>query len=375
MAHRTSLFKLGRQIAVTALLCCFAASGAASSRYHTRLGGFGALRLSQQCAVSETDGLLVVDNSSASAVLLLDTVPVRSADYRCQVRLANAHNRPGKSYKTATASSVPSTMCGMALNAAADGSSYVAVELRWRNTALHDDLTDTRMLDVGVVARFADTTCTLASTTLTAGVDLHDGFNCLEARISGNTLLLSIGAKRLEKVLECQLPPARGDVYAGCVVGPACKARVERVVVAEAKGRLRPVYSAHTVESLNALFAVSQDPFEGYWEYLDRETDDAHVRLGGRYVVALVADGSGGYNIIYISGAQVRRTEWQTGMVKGTMARTVFIDNYRAVWTDATFCPISDDVFATFESGSILSIKLPVLKSQLRFSKMPAKTL
>ncbi len=373
--HNKSISTAKRLLVALALLLAIADACMATARYHTRLGGFGALSMSRSCQVTETDGCLVVDNHSDSAVLVLDTVPVRSADYRCQVRLANEHNRQGKTYKTASGREVSSAMCGLVLNASADCSRYVAVELRCRNTALHDDLTDARLLDVAVVAHDGDSVATLATATLAEGVDLHDGFNCVEATVSGYELSISIGSRQMEKVLRCTLPVATGPVRAGCVVGPACQSRIERVVVAERAGRLRPVDSGYTIESLNALFAASRDPFEGYWQYLDRETDDAHVRLGGRYVVALVADGKGGYTIIYISGAQVRRAEWRTGMVKGTMAKTVFTDNYRAVWTDASFGQESDDVFAVFESGTILNVKFPVLKSQLRFSKMPVKSL
>ena len=368
--HNKSKSTTKRLIVALTLLFAIADACMATARYHTRLGGFGSLSMSHRCPATETDGCLVVDNQSDSAVLVLDTVPVRSADYRCQVRLANEHNRQGKTYKTVSGRVVSSTVCGLVLNASADGSRYVAVELSCHNTALHDDLHDARLLDVAVIAHDGDSVCTLAS-----GVDLHDGFNCVEAVVRGNSLSVSIGSKRMEKVMECALPESTGPVRAGCLAGPACQARIERVVVAERAGRLRPVSSGHTIESLNALFAASRDPFEGYWQYLDRETDDAHVRLGGRYKVALVADGNGGYTIIYIDGAQVRRAEWHTGMVKGTMAKTVFTDNYRAVWTDASFGQEADDVFAVFESGSILSVKFPVLKSQLRFSKMPVKSL
>lgn len=167
--HTKSISTAKRLLVALMLLLTIADAGLAAARYHTRLGGFGALSISHWCQATEADGCLVVDNHSDSAVLVLDTVPVRSADYRCQVRLANEHNRQGKTYKTASGRVVSSTVCGLALNASADGSRYVAVELRCRNTALHDDLTDARLLDVAVVAHDGDSACTIASVTLASG--------------------------------------------------------------------------------------------------------------------------------------------------------------------------------------------------------------
>ena len=69
------------------------------------------------------------------------------------------------------------------------------------------------------------------------------------------------------------------------------------------------------------------------------------------------------------------RRQWRTGMVKAVMRPTVFTANYRARWSDAAFGVVDDDVFATFESGSILNVKFPVLKSQIRFSKVPQRAL
>ena len=361
-------------VLAAAVLLCGGVNISATTRYHTRMGGFESLRPVGECAVTRADGLMVVDNQSAVPVLILDTVPVHSVDYRCQVRLANAHNKPGKVYKS-QAGQIASTVCGMALNASVEGKSYVGIEISCRNTALHDDITDRRLLDVAVVDHSGDSAHVVARTTLDSGVDLLDGFNCIEAVVSGSSLKVRIGAKRLADVLECVLPEARGIIYAGALAGPACKASIERVVVNEKTGQARPVYSNYTVESLNERFAVTQDPYEGYWEYLDRETDDKHVQLGGRYVVALVASDKGGYDIIYISGARVKRAQWHAGMVKGVMTKTVFTDNFRCVWTDATFDQHSDDVFVTFESGAIMNVKFPVYKSQVRFSRMAVKSL
>ena len=121
--------------------------------------------------------------------------------------------------------------------------------------------------------------------------------------------------------------------------------------------------------ALDAHFAASTDPLEGYWQYLDRDMDDNILRLGGRYVVALVQAGDG-YDIIYVNGAQVKRQQWTTGLWKGHLKKTAFIDNYTATWVDATFLPITDDVYATFDNAVILTLRFPVFRSQLRLAKV-----
>ena len=367
---------ISRLVAVAAMLAA-AVALVAATRYHTAVNGFGGLRASVPgCTLAVRHGQwAALSNATPAPVLVLDTVPVRSADYRCQVRIANLHSKPGNTYHAA-GRAYKSTWSGLALNAAPDGSRWVAVELSCANTDLHNDATDRRLLTVSVVNhRSGCADSVLASATVTDGVDLYDGFNCIEAEVQGGSLAVSVGNRRLSRLLECRLPDVQGGVWAGCIAGPASSVQVERVVVSEKAGQERPLDTGLTLDSLNSRFAASTDPYEGYWQYLDRETDDTRVRIGGRYVVALVADGADGYRIVYVSGAQAMRRQWHTGMVKAVMHPTVFTANYRVRWSDAAFGVIDDDVFATFESGAILSLKFPVLKSQIRFSKMPQRTL
>ena len=96
---------------------------------------------------------------------------------------------------------------------------------------------------------------------------------------------------------------------------------------------------------------------------------DEWLRLGGRYTLAIVRADKG-YDIIYMGGAQVKKTMWQAGMLKGHLTRTVFSGNYDATWIDATMEPIDEDVQASIENGIILTLSFPVYKSQVRFSKV-----
>ena len=96
---------------------------------------------------------------------------------------------------------------------------------------------------------------------------------------------------------------------------------------------------------------------------------DEWLRLGGRYTLAVVR-ADDGYDLIYINGAQVKKSQWQTGMLKGHITKTMFTGNYDATWIDATQEPIDKDVQATIENGVILTMSFPVFGSQVRFAKV-----
>ena len=139
-------------------------------------------------------------------------------------------------------------------------------------------------------------------------------------------------------------------------MGSGAKVELERSVLSFQQSSNVNVETAWTVDSLNRHFEASKDPFEGYWVYLDREMEDKWLRLGGRYTIALVKT-TAGYDVIYVDGAQVKKSNWHSGLLKGRLKNT-------------TFRPFSQDVYADFESGVILTLKFPVYNSQVRFSKV-----
>ncbi len=127
------------------------------------------------------------------------------------------------------------------------------------------------------------------------------------------------------------------------------------------------------MESLVEYFRTSSDPAEGFWTYLDRENDPEYARLGGRYVLATVGDGSGGYDIIYVDGAQTYAERWEPMMLKGRLIPTIFSSHYDLCWIDSSFEQINEDVHAEVTGGAILSLSFPMLKTVIRFSKKPLR--
>ena len=183
--------------------------------------------------------------------------------------------------------------------------------------------------------------------------------------MSSNGALLS----QLEQVLEASIARPTGLVQVGYLVGPGARVAIERAVLTIGNEKQAEATATWTLEELDRYLENSSDPVEGYWKYLDRDMEDKWLRLGGRYTLAVVQAGDG-YDLIYVSGAQVMKQQWQPGMAKGHISKTAFTGNYDLVWTDATMEALGEDAYATVENGVILTLNFPVYKSQVRFAKV-----
>jgi hypothetical protein len=152
-------------------------------------------------------------------------------------------------------------------------------------------------------------------------------------------------------------------------VGAGSRVSIERAVLTIENENQVAATTRWTLDALDEYLATSIDPMEGYWKYLDRDMEDKWLRLGGRYTLAVVR-ADDGYDLIYIDGAQVKKSQWQPCMLKGHITRTQFTGNYDLCWIDATMEPISEDCYAAIENGVILTLNFPIYKSQVRFAKV-----
>lgn len=126
-----------------------------------------------------------------------------------------------------------------------------------------------------------------------------------------------------------------------------------------------------SIEALEEYLRSSTDGYEGLWMYLDRDTEPTKAHLGGRYALATISDGNGGYKIVYLDGANAQETIWQPLMIKGHLRPTVFRDHFDLKWLDAAGDPVLDEGNATYEiEGMALKITLPLHKATLRFSRI-----
>lgn len=129
-----------------------------------------------------------------------------------------------------------------------------------------------------------------------------------------------------------------------------------------------------TEENLREHIKSSRNPVEGVYEYLDRNNDPHYARLGGRYLIAVVSDGSSGYDIIYIDGARTNESSWTTGMLKGHLEPVkMLVDQFYLVWYDALGEIMTEDIDASIEQNAILTFRFPLYKTVIRFLKRPLK--
>ena len=349
----------------------FAAHGI--TRYTTIHTDFKSLRCVQQDHVDYSihDQYLKVDNGSTRPVMVLDSSRVKEPSYRYQVRLANRHNNPRSTYavrdREGNKQRIPSPEWGAVIGDA-KGRERVLITLSCSNTNLNDDITDHRFMTVTVVGQSAEGNDTLSRCDISSGVDLYQDLNSIQISVKDGEAAIAVGAHELQQVAVVTIPRWL-VVKMGAYVGAGACVDIERSVVSITANPQVRQETPWTVESLSEHFNASNDPLEGFWKYLDRDMEDKWLRLGGRYTIALVAEGDG-YDIIYIDGAKTRKSQWNTGLFKGRITKTAFRDNYDLYWVDATFMPITLDAYATVEESVVLTLHFPVYKSSVRFAKV-----
>lgn len=135
----------------------------------------------------------------------------------------------------------------------------------------------------------------------------------------------------------------------------------------------RPPLRTAPFADFNALrqyLAASQDVHEGLWEYLDRDVDRTKAVMGAEYRIATVADGKGGYHIVFLEGDAPGNAEFRQMDIKGHLAATQFVEHYDLQWIAASGALLDKDTSADIEQGmAILRLNFPLLKSTLRFRR------
>ncbi len=318
--------------------------------------------------------LLVEENATAATAITIDTMTVTGPAYRYQLRIANLNNKQGKTRTikdpmTGAKTTINGSEWGLVFNRDDEGS-YMAVVLKCDNSAPFDDITDERSMQVSLIECDNGKRTQLAQKTVSKDVSLEDGMNTICVDVDGRSVVVRIGKNELAQVLEASISRPLPRCNVGYLIGPGARVAIERAsLTINGKKSATAASAEWTQAALDEHFAQSADPMEGYWKYLDRDIQDEWLRLGGRYTIALVR-ASDGYDMIYVQGAEVKKSLWQTGMLKGHLAKTAFTDNYEATWVDATMESFDKDVYGLIENGVILSLNFPVYKSQVRFAKV-----
>ena len=352
--------------------------GQAKSYYNSVRNNFGGLYphpgMRMQGRYKDiVDDRLVDENATMATALGIDTMRIFNPSYRYQLRLANLNNKQGKTISvknpmTGGKTKINSPQWGLMFNFDEMGD-YYAVVLSCDNSSPFDDITDKRTMQVAIIHKVAGEVSELANTTLEKGVSLEDDLNTISVDVDERSVKVAIGKDELIPVLETSIQPPTGAVQVGYLVGPGASVSLERAVLTIDGSEQVNASTNWTIQTLDEYFAASEDPVEGYWKYLDRDMQDEWLRLGGRYTLAVVR-ADDGYDLLYIDGAQVKKSLWSPCMLKGHIKKTIFSGNYDLMWIDATMEPMNDDTYATIENGVILTFNFPIYKSQVRFAKV-----
>jgi hypothetical protein len=360
------------------IICSF--HSIAGTHYSTKYNNFSSLIVNQDEHKNGhqyiLNGNLIDENIGSSPLLVLDSALVSNADYKYYVKFANEHNEEGKSYQyhnenDGNINNISNTEHGIIFNYV-DSNNYWLVSLSCRNSNLHEDVIDNRFMDIKIISVSNGIQKIVDEKHINNNVNLNTGFNVLCVQVNEKDITISIGEKKLSNIYNCQMQRQNGVLRCGYFVGPGAKILINRAVLSFKEDERLIINTKWDINSLNAHFSKSINPFEGYWTYLDRDMEDKWLRLGGQYTIALVETDEG-YDIIYIDGGRVKKSNWKLGMLKGRLIKTIFTDNFTGMWIDATHIPINEDVYGSFESGVILNMKFPVYKSQVRFSKVLKK--
>ncbi len=131
-----------------------------------------------------------------------------------------------------------------------------------------------------------------------------------------------------------------------------------------------PLRDDGQIAELLSFASLKDSTPAGYWQLLDYDTEGTLLRPGGRYTLAIVPDGSDGYDILYLSGAEINPGRWKRGMPKGKMRPTSSAGVYALVWYDAEGEPLSRQAEISYGSPGVLVITFPHLNSSMRLQRL-----
>lgn len=212
----------------------------------------------------------------------------------------------------------------------------------------------------------------LGENILTEGIGMFADENSFRLRRENGTYVLFGGNRSYIPLLSVSLPDFRPDSI-GFTISPGAVLRVDYAslnVYSDAVPAI-PSEVSHFADPDVRLsyFSRSSDPMEGEWEIFDRTFDDAMLRPGGDYRLAIVKERDG-YRLLYLSGAAKNISAWKPGMIKGFLVKTVFDDVYDMRWLDPAGNPLEGEIKAQFVAPDILTVQFVDHASAMRLRKI-----
>ena len=192
--------------------------------------------------------------------------------------------------------------------------------------------------------------------------DTSGGYNTLTLRWNrfNNKCEVSAGSRRLEPLAIIEgLPQPRGETLK--LEGTA-KIEFSRMALQTDENSFERLVTHYASEDLDSV---------AKWKYIDRSSDPKVARVGGDYLFALMPDGEGIYNIVYLGGATINPAQWKPGMLKGRLIHKGFKGYYALEWVDSTGCNLADESYAMIDEGlGVITLHFPGLDASIRLKRL-----
>lgn len=316
---------------------------------------------------TESNGTLEITNKSNKNIFnYIDYDLKENEECFFEIRMRNFNNLEGKKYEYYDGNKlykISNTSCGIFWNYIDDNNLYL-LEIKSNNSCLFD-FTDERSTSIAIYRIVQGVKKEIESKTLNKGINLYDGYNTIRLELSNNEASLFIGEKRTTFI---KTIPSKVCGRVGYFTGRAARTNVIRAKFSVNDNKQYELSSVYDKEYLDNLFKTSKDNLEGYWDYLDMDLQSKHLKLGGKYTIALVKSKTG-YQILYVSGSKVNKNIWQPFMHKGKLRPTNFVNTYDLEWINASLETMNNETYAQIKDNAILELHFPIYKSKIRFYK------
>lgn len=261
------------------------------------------------------------------------------------------------------------------------GVEIMRVALQWGNDYLGDPF-DRRFLRISAGSISTDGEFhQILSRDFYENVGLFEDNNCLTAECDGEHIRLWVGSGAQCYAGEVSVASDAHSV----VMWSNRKLNVDFMAYRSEINPADALITGAVIEDVEEYLRDSHDLVEGFWCFLDRDTDTRWADIGGNYKLAIVKHGlftsidsgvsSNGqrpiYDILLMGGAVVNGKRWNNGMVKGYLYGTIFENHYNLEWFDSMMESMGGEVSADITDGVILALNFPIYHATMRFSKEP----
>lgn len=194
----------------------------------------------------------------------------------------------------------------------------------------------------------------------------YDDYNSIKIDYDGVKATLIVGAETAREVTSVPIGP--GDVAVTLTGDGLC----QRIQLTQELIGAQLRYFDGDIPLLLQRITLSDDHNIGLWEYFGKDADPTKATVGGHYILATVADGHGGYDIVYVAGGDLNTGRWQPTAIKGHIRPTIFADDFDLEWIDASGHPVSGDTYARLSPDrSQITFGFPSQSATLKFRRVP----